>query len=198
MDETTKEFQEIVVQINSLKYVGVNNALMSIEGFLSDLEWLQKIVIFSKSFAEFTHDAVENPVEIQNKSDDPYVLNNSPPFLVYKNAIKQRYAGIIHMMKGVYRNALKLPDVEKIYMIIDKEFNHFNHLYLKNPEFIFDHFVYHVYSYGHIHKNYPEIMEALKIFTFLYYKLINHIKELEFDACSISDILNASYSYKNR
>jgi len=184
METEQTDFQEIVERISDLKYVHMNDTTFSIEdSFINDLEWLLEIVNFTKSFVGFTYNLNESP--IHKTENETYKIVEEYPFLIYKDEIKLRYKKIMYLMKNVYRNALKLPDLEKIYYTIEKEFNNYNHIHLKNPEYIFEHFVYNVCSYTHIQENYTSSMQCIKVFEYLYYMLINHIKELEFDADSI-------------
>ena len=214
------EFQELVGRISDLKYVHVNDEVISIESsFINDLDWLLEIVHFTKSFVGFTRNLHESPIHITE--NETYAIVEEPPFLHYKEDIKLRYQKIMSLMKGVYRNALKLPNVEKIYYTLEKEFNvwsyglnnhmnqhdaicmerdtqghHTTHLdinvcdnvQLKNPETIFEHFVYNVNSYTHIQEKHSAAIQCIKVFEYLYYKLLNHIKELEFDADSMKPV----------
>ena len=61
------------------------------------------------------------------------------------------------------------------------------HLYLKHPEFILDHYIFHIYSYNHITDNYTNALTILKIFEYMCYKLLNYLDEVEFDASTIVD-----------
>jgi hypothetical protein len=119
-----------------------------------------------------------------------YSIEREPPFLQYKEDIKLRYRNVIDLMKSVYRNALKLPDVEKIYDTLNNDFHNSDHSYLRNPEALFDNFIQNVNSYTHIQMNYEAATQCINTFQYLYYKLLNHITELEFDADSMNQSIS--------
>jgi hypothetical protein len=79
---------------------------------------------------------------------------------------------------------LELPDVERVIHTITYDFKIENDIFLKHPDFIFDHFIYHTYSHNHISENYEKLLNIIKTFEYLYYKTINYLAELEFDVKS--------------
>ena len=183
METDQTELQEIVNKINELKHARVQDTVVPIEdSFLRDLDWLLEIVQFTKSFVSCTYNLNESP--IQTIDTVSYSIAGEHPFLQYKDDIKLRYQNVVDLMKGVYKNALKLPDVEKINDTINYEFHNRDHTYLRNPEILFDNFVQNVNSYTHIQDNYALSTQCINTFQYLYYKLLNHITELEFDADS--------------
>jgi hypothetical protein len=145
---------------------------------------LYNTVRFTKSFSDYLQycittkitGLIETPLETENT-----VILENTPFLKYKEGVKDRYRRIVRVLKQVYKNALSLPDTEKIQNTIANDFNIENEIYLKNPDFIIDHFIYHIYCHNHITENYDKVLNILKVYEYLYYKTINYINEIEFD-----------------
>jgi hypothetical protein len=179
-ENKTPEIQSLVMKLNELNkvYIQYNNTTVLINDFvLNDLEWLRELVNFTKSFVDFT--LKMNAMALHET--DKHAIIECPMVLKYKDSIKSRYQKLIYLLKGIYKNALKLPDAEKIHQTLVKDFNDYNPLYLTNPEFIFDYFVYHLHDCVQINKHYTDVLNGLKLFEYFYYKLLNYIKELEFD-----------------
>lgn len=196
-------------ELKRFKYININETSYCITQLFEDLEWLVKTVNFTKAFSDYLvyctnikrpvdletvkyfraplgvegiqgnsieHSSLEFPVET-----DYLMLLEKTPFLKYKEYVKEKYRHLIYVLKQVYKNALVLPHAEKVSMTISNDFNMENDLYLKNPEFIIDHFIYHIYCHNHISDNYEKVITLLKVFEYLYYKTLNYVNELEFD-----------------
>jgi hypothetical protein len=108
-------------------------------------------------------------------------IKQNSPFLVYKERCKVNYRRIITVMKNLYKTAMNIPDVDKVIYTIEHDFNTNTHIYLKNPEFIFDDYIYHVYSYNNIVNNYTAALNVLNVFEYLFYKTTNYFSEIEYD-----------------
>jgi hypothetical protein len=191
-------------ELERFKYITLNNTSYCITQLVEDLEWLVKTINFTKAFSEylvyctnqgfsesrgrsksaiFGRDEVsyENPIET-----DHLILLEKTPFLKYKEGVKEKYRHLVYILKQLYKNALVLPDAEKVSLTISKDFNMESDIFLKNPEFIIDHFIYHIYSHNHIAENYEKVITILKIFEYLYDKTLNYVNELEFDILSVT------------
>ena len=83
---------------------------------------------------------------------------------------------------------MNIPDVDTVIQTIEKDFQTSTHIYLKNPEFIFDHYIYHVYSYNHIVDSFSTSLTILNIFEYLFYKITNYGAELTYDSLSQSNV----------
>jgi hypothetical protein len=174
-------------ELERFKYIKLNNTSYCITQLFQDLEWMVKTVNFTKSFSDYLVYCtdlkraldIETPVETDN-----LILLEKPPFLKYKEYVKEKYRNIVYVLKQVHKNTLLLPDAEKVSLTISKDFNMENDLFFKNPEFIIDHFIYHIYSHNHISENYEKVITLLKAFEYLYYKTLNYVNELEFDILS--------------
>jgi len=129
--------------------------------------------------------------EIHNKNDaiseSERCFSESHPFFKYREPIIKRYRKLLIILKGLYSNILKLPNSEKIIHTIDKEFK-LNHIFLKNPEFMFDDYIYHIYNYNKITTNYEISKQILKTFEYICYSLYNYRQELEFDIFSYENV----------
>jgi hypothetical protein len=204
-------YNDLVLQLEKIKYVRVNGKPYEInESLITEMDWLNNTCNFTKTFVTYTHSINENPIEEymdQNINYTTYPMNATPadstipnelithtknpisenvhihnnyPFLKYKSHILNRYKTLISVLKGLYANSIQLPDIEKINKTITHDFA-VNILYLKNPEFIFDDYIYHVYNHNKINNSINTITQVIKTFEYLYYKLQNYVQELEFD-----------------
>jgi hypothetical protein len=170
-------------ELERFKYINLNNTSYCITQLVEDLEWLVKTVNFTKAFSDYLvycRVDLETPVET-----DSLIVFEKTPFLKYKEGVKEKYRHIVNVLKQVYKNALVLPDAEKVTLTISKDFNMESDIFLKNPEFIIDHFIYHIYCHNHISENYEKVITVLKIFEYLYHKTLNYVNELEFDILSV-------------
>jgi len=205
--------QHLQSEINKYKYIKINtnipesisigylakfgeplstvyNREYCITQLVEDLAWLSKHIDFTKSFSDFSLGSnelnhtidLETPIE-----NDNFIISEKTPFLKYKDVVKDKYRILINVFKQVYKNALFLPDAERVIRTISNDFNIENNLYLKNPEFIIDHFIYHIYNNNHISDNYEKVVNILKVFEYLYYKTMNYVNELEFDLLSFQN-----------
>ena len=184
--------QKLVLDIDNMKYVQLYSEKYCLTQLVEDLEWLAKTVSFSKSFSDYLLYAnksnniwgLECPVEsiITNPNLD---IVETSPFLKYKEDVKSKYRNLVYILKHLYKNALELPDSERVINTITSELHIENDIYLKHPDFIMDHYIYHTYSHTHISENYEKVLNILKAFEYLYYKTINYIAEMEFDAQAV-------------
>lgn len=188
--ETMNDIQKPVSVIATLKYIKINESEYCITQLVEDLEWLSKTISFTKAFSDYLIYSnkpktmfLETPIDIssQHNNDNLHILETTP-FLKYKDCAKDRYRTLVYVLKRLYKNALTLPDAERVSITVTTYFNLKTDLYLKNPEFIIDHFIYHIYSHNHISENFENVLNILKVFEYLYYKTINYVNELEFDA----------------
>jgi hypothetical protein len=194
--ETMDDFQKLVSDIAKLKYIKINDSEYCITQLADDLEWLSKTVSFTKAFSDYLMYSnkpktmfIETPIDIssQHNNDNLHILETTP-FLKYKDVAKDKYRTLLYVLKQLYKNALTLPDAERVSMTIATDFNLETDLYLKTPEFIIDNFIYHIYSHNHISENCEKVLNIIKVFEYLYYKTINYINELEFDALYYNDM----------
>jgi hypothetical protein len=184
MDCNTK----LISDIDKIKYIQLGSDKYCITQLVEDLEWLAKTVSFSKSFSDYLvyinrgkkTGASNCPVDLASKSD--FDIVEKTPFLKYKEDAKYKYRNIVSVLKHLYKTALELPDAERVIKTIRSDFNIENDIYLKHPDFIMDHFIYHTYSNNHISDNYENVLNIIKVFEYLYNKTINYVDELEFDA----------------
>jgi hypothetical protein len=184
MDYNTK----LILDIDKIKYIQLSSDKYCITQLIEDLEWLAKTVSFSKSFSDYLvyinrgkkTVASNCPVYVASKSD--FDIVEKTPFLKYKEDAKCKYRNIVSVLKHLYKTALELPDAERVIKTIRSDFNIENDIYLKHPDFIMDHFIYHTYSNNHISDNYENVLNVIKVFEYLYNKTINYVDELEFDA----------------
>lgn len=169
--------------------INVNNKQYCITNLPKDLEWLEKTICFTKSFSDYLvfSNGSNCAIPMQNcpldicENNQTNITENAP-FMKYKVSIKEKYSMLIHVLKELYNTALEIPDAEKIRTTILNDFHIDNDIHLKHPEFIMDYFFYHIYNHVHITKHYEEILGILKVFEYIYYKVINYVNELEFDA----------------
>ena len=126
------------------------------------------------------------PLDISENNQT--VTTENAPFMKYKESVKTKYSMLIHVLKELYNTALKIPDVEKVRTTILNDFHINSDIYLKHPEFIMDDFFYHIYNHVNITEKYEKVLDILKVFEYIYYKLINYVNELEFDAETIKPI----------
>ena len=176
----------LISDIAAIKYVNLGSDKYCITQLLEDLEWLTQTVSFSKSFSDYllyinkskkTH--IQCPVDVM--SDSNFVISEKSPFLKYKEETKCKYRNIVSVLKHIYNIALLLPDAERVIETITIDFHIENDLFLKHPDFIIDHFIYHTYSHNHISDNYEKVLNVIKVFEYLYYKTINYVTEFDFD-----------------
>jgi hypothetical protein len=194
--ETMDDFQKLVSDIAKLKYIKINDSEYCITQLVDDLEWLSKTVSFTKAFSDYLMYSnkpktmfIETPIDISSQhNNDNFDSLKTTPFLKYKDVAKDKYRTMVYVLKQLYKNALTLPDAERVSMTIATDFNLETDLYLKNPEFIIDHFIYHIYSHNHISENCEKVLNIIKVFEYLYYKTMNYINELEFDALYYNDM----------
>ena len=173
------------------------------DGLLSDLKWLKKTIEFTKSFSDYLQymktnpmgrDSISfpykneehisdevDPIPIEDVDSYNIKIKQNTPFLIYKETCKVNYRRIITIMKQLYKTAMNIPDVDKVIHTIEHDFNTNTHIYFKNPEFIFDHYIYHVYSYNNIVNNYDMALNVLNVFEYLFYKTTNYFSEIEYD-----------------
>jgi hypothetical protein len=177
---------ELVSDIDTIKYVKLSSDKYCITQLIEDLEWLAKTVSFSKSFSDYLlyvnkskKTSLNCPIDLVLSSNIDIV--EKTPFLKYKDEVKCKYKNIVQVLKHLYKTALTLPDVERVIRTMTYDFNMENDIYLKHPDFIIDHFIYHTYSHNHISDNYEKVLNVIKVFEYLYHKIINYIAELEFD-----------------
>jgi len=111
-------------------------------------------------------------------------IKQTSPFLVYKEGCKVNYRRILTVLKQLYKTAMNIPDVDKVIHTIEHDFNTNTHIYLKNPEFIFDDYIYHVYSYNNIINSYAAALNVLNVFEYLFYKTTNYFSEIEYDCAN--------------
>jgi hypothetical protein len=197
--------------IKNMKYVQLNTEKYCITQLVEDLEWLTKTVSFSKAFSDylvyasekrssqnvgslhiFRSNANENvntpkntvflecPIDSIAANDNLDIVENSP-FLKYKESVKSKYRNLVFVLQHLYKNALTLPDAERVIHTITTDFHMENDIFLKHPNFIMDHYIYHTYSHIHISENYENVLNIIKVFEYLYYKTMNYVAELEFD-----------------
>jgi len=207
--------QKLVSDIDTMKYVSLHNNKYCITQLVEDLEWLAKTVSFSKSFSDylvytsenrssqnvgslhiFSSNANENvnmpkntaflecPIDSIVTNDNVDIVEKTP-FLKYKEDVKSKYRNMVFVLQHLYKNALVLPDAERVIHTITQDFNMENDIYLKHPDFIMDHYIYHTYSHSHISENYEKVLNIIKVFEYLYYKTMNYVAELEFDLESV-------------
>jgi len=156
---------------DEVSYENIKRPLdLETQGF-SESRGRSKSAIFGRDEVSY-----ENPIET-----DSLILLEKTPFLKYKEYVKEKYRHLVYVLKQVYKNALVLPDAEKVSLTISNDFNMENDLFLKNPEFIIDHFIFHIYCHNHISDNYEKVITVLKVFEYLYHKTLNYVNELEFD-----------------
>jgi hypothetical protein len=175
-----------ISDIDAIKYVKLGSYNYCITQLLEDLEWLARTVTFSKSFSDYllyVNKSKKTSVNctIDVFSDSNFDIVEKSPFLKYKEEVKRKYKNIVIVLKQLYNTALALPDRERVVRTIISDFTIENDIFLKHPDFIIDHFIYHTYSHNHITDNYEKVLNIIKVFEYLYYKTINHITELEFD-----------------
>lgn len=173
--------------IERFKYIKINETKYCITQLLEDLEWMVKTINFTKSFTDYLLycSGLKHQVDLEIPIEtDHLILYDKTPFFKYKEYIKEKYRHLVYILKQVYKNALVLPDAEKISLTISKDFNMENDICLKNPEFIIDDFIYNIYCHNHISENYEKVITILKVFEYLYYKTLNYVNELEFDGMS--------------
>ena len=183
MDCNTK----IISDICKIKYIHLGSDVYCITQLVEDLEWLAKTVSFSKSFSDYLvyinketkMTSLNCLVDVGSSSN--FEIGEKTPFLKYKEDTKYKYRNIVNVLKQLYKNALELPDAERVMRTITIDFNIGNDIYLKHPDFIMDHFIYHTYNHNHISENYEKVLNVIKVFEYLYYKTINYIDESEFD-----------------
>uniref|UniRef100_A0A6C0K071 Uncharacterized protein n=1 Tax=viral metagenome TaxID=1070528 RepID=A0A6C0K071_9ZZZZ len=181
--------QKIVSDINNIKYVKLNDNTYCITHLVEDLEWLANTIHFSKAFSDYLvyMNKPKNSVFLECPIDSIITNNNvdiveKSPFLKYKECVKSKYRNLVIVLKHLYENALVLPDAERVIHTINNVFHMENDIYLKHPDFIMDHFIYHTFSHSHISENYEQLINVIKVFEYLYYKTMNYVAELEFDA----------------
>lgn len=185
--ETMDCHTKLVSNIDNIKYVKLNSVKYCITQLVEHLEWLAKTVSFSKSFSDYlvyvnkgnTTSSINCPIDTSSNLD--FDIAEKTPFLKYKEEVKCKYRNIVYVLKHLYKTALALPDSECVIHTITYYFNIENDIFLKHPDFIFDHFIYHTYSHNHISENYDKLLNIIKTFEYLYYKTINYVNELEFD-----------------
>ena len=152
-------------------------------------------------------------------SEDSYNIKtkNGINILVYTESCKTHYRRILERMKNLYKAVINIPDADRVIHTIEHYFarspeghidekfsgagilSHENHIYLNHPEFIFDYYIYHTYTYGtsseqgtnyvsskinsynNIEKNYSYALNILQIFEYLCYKMKNYSEEMEYD-----------------
>lgn len=180
--------KKLTSDIDNIKHIQLNSEVYSITRLIEDLEWLEKTVGFSKSFSDYLvyvnkskKTSLHCPIDASFDSNSNFDISEKTPFLKYKESVKCKYRNIIHVLKHLYKTVLKLPDAERVIHTIAYDFNIENDIFLKHPDFIMDHFIYHTYCHNHISENYEKVVNVIKVFEYLYYKTINYVTELEFD-----------------
>lgn len=168
---------------------------------VNDLEWLKKTIELTKSFSEYLEyiksntlvvdsHPYKNTIPISNEAShipieefDSYEIKvkQTAPFLVYKEPCKSNYRRILSIMKNLYKTTMSIPDADTVIQTIENEFKMESHVYLKNPEFVFDDYIYHIYSYNNIVNNYEIALNILKVFEYFFYKTTNYFTEIEYD-----------------
>jgi hypothetical protein len=190
------DLQKLEENIAAFKYIKINTNEYCITQLAEDLEWLSQTVRFSKSFSDYlvysnkSKNTMFFETPVHNEETDNLHILQTTPFLKYKDVVKDKYRILLYVLKQLYKNALKLPDAERISLTITTDFNLETDLYLKNPEFIIDHFIYHIYSHNHISENCEKVLNTIKVFEYLYHKTINYVNELEFDAEYLKKLRN--------
>lgn len=188
MARNMDDLQKLEADIATFKYIKVNTNEYCITQLAEDLEWLSRTVSFSKSFSDYLvysnkpKNTMFFETPIHNEETDNLHILETTPFLKYKDVSKEKYRTLVYVLKQLYKNALTLPDAERVSLTITTDFNLETDLYLNNPEFIIDNFIYHIYSHNHISENCEKVLNILKVFEYLYHKTINYVNELEFDA----------------
>jgi hypothetical protein len=170
------------VTINDKRY-SINRSI------ISDIEWLLNTIKFSNAFSEYMLKISVNTImtsddcPLYRVETDTLKIIENPPFLKYKDVVKNRYNNIIYMFKEIHKNVIEIPDIDidKVNKTITESFKMENNVFLKNPEFILDNFIYHIDRYNDISNNYNIAINVVKAFEYLSYKIINHIEETVFD-----------------
>jgi hypothetical protein len=182
------DYNKTVSDIENIKHVQLTTEKYCITKLIEDLEWLAKTASFSKSFSDYlvyvnksnTNVFLNCPIDVTSNYD--FDIIEKTPFLKYKEEVKCKYRNIVYVLKHLYKTALKLPDAERVIHTITTDFDIKNDIYLKHPDFIIDHFIYHTYCHNHISDNYEKVLNIIKVFEYLYYKTINYVAELEFES----------------
>ncbi len=179
--------RKIVSDVDKIKYVEIGSNKYCITQLVEDLEWLYKTVSFSKSFSDyilFVNKSKKTSLNCPVAAtiyDSNLDIAEKNPFMKYKETVKCKYRDILCALKHLYKTYMELPDVEHIKRTITIDFHIENDIFLKHPDFIMDHFIYHTYCHNHISDNYEKVLNVIKVFEYLYYKTINYVAELEFD-----------------
>jgi hypothetical protein len=168
---------------------------------VNDFEWLKKTIELTKSFSEYLEYMKSNPLVVDShpynntipisyeaehipiEEVDSYEIKvkQMAPFLVYKETYKSNYRRILAIMKTLYKTTMNIPVADTVIQTIEHVFKMESHVYLKNPEFVFDDYIYHVYSYNNIVNNYELALNILKVFEYFFYKTTNYYTEIEYD-----------------
>jgi hypothetical protein len=142
-------------------YNKLNEVFFAQPDFLKETQWLVNwITSFNnKELPDQFYHSIKNQTELKNKSNE---------FTMYKNIVKR--------IKTL-TNAFLLIDGGNEYF--DK---HKHPIFFKNPEFILDNYFYHPENIANLPYSYHEQVYNFFIeIEYFYYRIINHLKDLEFD-----------------
>jgi hypothetical protein len=99
---------------------------------------------------------------------------------IHKQSVHKRYTELLQKMKRlpyIYEKVLNFTGKEINPTFIDKR----TQIYLKNPEFAFDNFVYHANTPNYKRIDSDEWAKHFGIIEHLFYIIYNHLCEVEFD-----------------
>ena len=119
------------INLDNIKYVNLYSDKYCITQLLEDLEWLYKTVSFSKSFSDYlvyinkskNMRSINCPIDAITIDDADLDITEKTPHFKYKESVKCKYRNIVYALKHLYKNALTLPDAERVIHTIRFDFN---------------------------------------------------------------------------
>jgi len=187
-DEIISKKNEIVEKYQKYKKEKENLDNMNIPfiyNFINDIEWLREIC--SRQIKDIDDNVIPLPITYLDKKHTNKCVDSKLRWYnkMETNEIQNKYKEILVKLKTVWKKYSEHLDISKINNIHLSSFQTHNYVnenigFLKNPEFIFDDFIYHHHNI-HLLQMQERMNKICDLFIYITNSIINILDEYTFD-----------------